>query len=121
MNLFLKGIKSRNLHHLLTYGTFGLEKESLRVDKNSLLSKKPHPIKWGNASNHPFITTDFSESQPEFVTPPLSSIEEVYDFMKNILIYCLKQLDDEFLWPYSMPCVLPSQDNGGQRPPIQNA
>ena len=44
---------------------FGLEKESIRVDKSGKLAQTPHPTIFGNKLKHPYITTDFSESQIE--------------------------------------------------------
>lgn len=49
-------------------GKFGIEKESLRID-NANLSKNPHSEKLGSALCNKIITTDFSESLIELVTP----------------------------------------------------
>ena len=46
----------------------GVEKESLRALPDGSLALTPHPAALGSALTHPHITTDFSESQLEFVT-----------------------------------------------------
>ena len=38
----------------------GVEKESLRVDRDGRLALTPHPEALGSALTHPCITTDFS-------------------------------------------------------------
>ncbi len=55
---------------LVRRGLRGVEKESLRVDANGRLSHRPHPRALGAALTHPYLTTDYSESLPEFVTSP---------------------------------------------------
>ena len=63
---------------------FGLEKESIRVDKNGKLAQTPHPKVFGNKLKHPYITTDFSESQVEMITPPLPDINQTIGFVETI-------------------------------------
>ncbi len=46
----------------------GVEKESLRVRPDGALATTPHPPLLGSALTHPFVTTDFSESQLELIT-----------------------------------------------------
>ena len=57
-------------------GLKGVEKESLRIDGNGLLSQAPHPNALGSALTNRFITTDFSEALLEFVTPAFASTWE---------------------------------------------
>ena len=52
-------------------GNFGFEKEGLRVNNKGELSITPHPTIFGDKLKNPYITTDFSESQVEIVTPTL--------------------------------------------------
>ena len=47
----------------------GIEKEGLRCDAQHLLSQTPHPAALGSALANSWITTDFSESLLEFITP----------------------------------------------------
>lgn len=102
---------SPHLQQLLWRGTFGLETERLRVDNLGHLALTPHPSELGNKSIHPYITTDFSESQLELVTPPLNSIEQSHGFLKTILNVVREHLPvSELLWPQSMPPILPEND-----------
>jgi glutamate--cysteine ligase len=88
-------------------GVFGLEKENIRVDKTGKLSQSPHPKVFGNKLKHPFITTDFSESQIEMRTPPLSDIGQMMGFLETVHDLISLELDEEYLWPQSIPPILP--------------
>lgn len=89
-------------------GLFGLEKENLRVDRAGNLALTPHPAVFGNKLKHPYVTTDFSESQVEMITPPLPEISQTVGFLETIHdIVCL-ELGDELLWPQSIPPILPA-------------
>ena len=57
-------------------GLFGVEKENIRVDRHGVIAQTPHPAIFGDKLNHSYITTDFSESQVEMITPPLPSISQ---------------------------------------------
>lgn len=87
-------------------GLFGIEKENIRVDVSGKLSQKPHPEVFGNKLKHPFITTDFSESQIEMRTPPLPDIKKMVGFLETIHDIVSLELENEYLWPQSIPPVL---------------
>jgi len=89
-------------------GLFGLEKENIRVDQAGNLAQTPHPEVFGNKLKHPYITTDFSESQIEMITPPLTEISQAINFLETIHDVVSLELKDEFLWPQSIPPILPS-------------
>ncbi len=89
-------------------GLFGLEKENIRVDQSGILAMTPHPPVFGNKLKHPFITTDFSESQVEMITPPLPEIGQAIGFLETIHDIVSLELKDEYLWPQSIPPILPS-------------
>jgi glutamate--cysteine ligase len=91
-------------------GLFGVEKENIRVDKQGLISQTPHPAIFGDKLNHSYITTDFSESQVEMITPPLPSIELTLGFLETIHDIVSVELEDEYLWPQSIPPILPEED-----------
>jgi len=91
---------------LVRRGLRGVEKESLRVDARGRLSHNPHPRALGAALTHPYLTTDYSEALPEFVTSPLHSNWETLQFLCDLHAFVHRRLDDELLWPASMPCVL---------------
>lgn len=100
---------SDKANHLLLKGKWGLEKEALRVDKNGDLALTDHPAVFGDKMKNPNITTDFSESQIEIITPPLDSIEESYDYLFKVQSFVEQSLNSELLWPLSMPGLLPDE------------
>ncbi len=86
----------------------GIEKECLRVTPDGYIAASPHPRALGSALTHRFITTDFSEALLEFVTPPLGSTWEVMQFLCDLHEFAYAAIDDELLWPMSMPCMIRS-------------
>jgi len=84
----------------------GLEKETLRVGHEGKISQLPHPEILGSALTHEYITTDYSESLIEFITPPLNTIQEALTFLNNTQKFVYDRLDNEILWSTSMPCVV---------------
>ena len=92
--------------HLLREGCFGLEKENVRVNQDGTLALTPHPAVFGDKGKHPYITTDFSESQVEMITPPLPSVGEALGFMETLHDVVTENIGDELLWPQSLPPVL---------------
>lgn len=88
-------------------GLFGLEKENIRVDEKGELAQSLHPKVFGNKLKHPYITTDFSESQVEMITPPLPNIKEAIGFLETIHDIVSLELSNEYLWPQSLPPILP--------------
>lgn len=86
-------------------GKFGLERETLRVDKNGKLAQTPHPF------DDTHLSRDFCENQLEIITPVCESIVE--------MLTALKQLDDkarsiltaqdESIWLYSNPPHIDSE------------
>jgi glutamate--cysteine ligase len=92
----------------------GVEKESLRALPDGELALTPHPAALGSALTHPHITTDFSESQLEFVTGVHASAQECVAELTQIHQFsyrALQELGDEMLWVSSMPCGLPTDEN----------
>ncbi len=91
----------------------GVEKESLRAVPDGALALTPHPAALGSALTHPNITTDFSESQLEFVTGVHPSAQACLDELTQIHQFtyrALRDLGDEMLWVSSMPCGLPTDE-----------
>lgn len=86
----------------------GIERECLRTDLNGKMSQKFHPEKLGRKLTHPFITTDYSEALLEFITPVFSKKFDSLDFLKDFHSYVYSKLDDELMWPASMPSWIPS-------------
>jgi glutamate--cysteine ligase len=100
----------RDHAELVRRGLRGVEKESLRVTASGRLAETPHPASLGAALTHPYITTDYSEALPELVTPPLHSTWETLQFLCDLHIFIHGRLEDELLWPGSMPCALGSNE-----------
>lgn len=91
-------------------GNYGIEREALRIHKNGNLAQSIHPKGFGSKSENPYITTDFAECQIEMITPPLKTPEQVYDFSNSLYDICISEIGDEYLWPQSMPSVVPYDD-----------
>lgn len=101
-------IKELKIDHAFYKAIYGIEKEGLRVLDSGELALTKHPKTFGNRSFHPYIQTDFSESQLELITPPLDSIGETNRWLNAIHDVTLRTIPkDEFIWPMSMPVVLP--------------
>ncbi|WP_051321408.1 glutamate--cysteine ligase [Chrysiogenes arsenatis] len=93
----------------LGLGKHGLEKEALRITQNGALALTPHPVGLGSPLHCPYITTDFSESQPEFITPPFDTPRAAYEFLQEIHAFAVTAAGDELLWTASMPPRLPDE------------
>ncbi len=95
----------------LLKGKFGLEREGLRVDSKCNLSDRKHPEVFGEQSKNPYITTDFSESQVELITPICDNVEQVYNYVNALYDIVAIEIGDEYIWPQSMPCNTPDDSN----------
>ena len=71
---------------VLSNGFLGIEKESLRIKKNEI-SGSFIQDKIGASLFNKYITTDFSESLLEFITPPMQSNNEAHSFLGDIHHY----------------------------------
>ena len=95
---------------ILTFGRFGIEKESLRVAE-SIISSCQHHESMGSPLCHKYITTDFSEAQLELITPPLANKKTGLIFLENIHHFVSHKIGDEIIWPFSMPPFIQSGDD----------
>ena len=86
-------------------GKFGLERETLRINKNGCLAQSIHPFDDENLSR------DFCENQLEIITPVCDSIGEVMNNLKALDTKARTVLDknDETLWLYSNPPHIESE------------
>ena len=90
---------------------FGIERESLRVDRQGKLAHTPHPSCLGARSFHPYIQTDFCEFQMELITPVAKSTTEARRFLGAITDVAGRSISkDELLWPLSMPPRIKAQE-----------
>lgn len=83
-------------------GSFGIEKESLRINKDGFLAHTKHPF-----YNNPYIDRDFCENQIEIVTDICHSTNAVYTKLTelhNTVVNSLNCLDSgrEFLWLFQI-------------------
>jgi glutamate--cysteine ligase len=101
---------------ILQGGAKGVEKESLRVRPHGRLAHTPHPVALGSALTNEHITTDFSESLIELVTPAFTHTWELLQYLLDLHQFVYRHLGDELLWATSMPCAI---DGDGDIPLAQ--
>jgi glutamate--cysteine ligase len=94
---------------LLTRCLHGIERETLRVDRDGHLAQTAHPAALGSALTNEQITTDYSESLLEFITPALADPAATLASLENIHRFAYSKLDNEYLWSPSMPGLLPEE------------
>ncbi|WP_298775347.1 glutamate--cysteine ligase [uncultured Shewanella sp.] len=87
----------------------GIEREALRIEQSGHLAMDPHPQVLGSALTHSRITTDYSESLLEFITPVYSDINGLLDDLKQTHAYTVQHIKGQKLWPVSMPCYVGSK------------
>lgn len=105
-------IKQHHLELLFQQGSFGIEKESQRVHSDGSIVTSLHPKTFGNRRFHPYIQTDFAESQLELVTPPMKKLEDTLRWLSAIHEVTLRTLpEDELIFPFSMPAGLPPEEH----------
>jgi len=89
----------------------GIERETLRVNADGSLATTGHPEALGSALKHHWITTDFAESLLEFITPVDGDIEHLLTFLRDIHRHVARELGDERMWPFSMPCFIEAEQD----------
>ena len=98
----------KQIRELLLEGSFGLEKESLRVDAHGFFAHTPDPF-----SRETHIVRDFCENQVEINTPVVHSCQEAVDALEwynRQIIRTLQALPEpEYLWPFSNPPYIRSE------------
>jgi glutamate--cysteine ligase len=102
---------SKPEHRPVLGGLRGIERETLRVDREGHLAATPHPAALGSALTHPQITTDYAETLLEFITPAENDIAVTLDKLDRIHSYAYSKLGDELLWSQSMPSQLPGEED----------
>ncbi|QSX34782.1 glutamate--cysteine ligase [Shewanella avicenniae] len=84
----------------------GIEREALRINADNELALTPHPASLGAALTHSRITTDYSESLMEFITPVYTDVDQMLKGLTETHAYAVQHLNGEKLWPVSMPCYV---------------
>lgn len=106
-NIYQQLLARSDVGEALKQNHIGLERESLRTDDKGAIALSAHPQSLGSTLTHPYITTDFSESLIEIVTPPLQGADATLNFLEQSLAYVTSHLHmGEKLWGASMPCVI---------------
>ncbi len=99
----LAGLINSGERGVLRGGRKGVERESLRVSPDGVIVQSRHPFALGAPLTNGNITTDFSESLLELVTPPFLESWELLQYLCDIHQFVYRHLDDELLWATSMP------------------
>ncbi len=107
----LAELEDARLQRHLREANCGLEKEGLRVDHAGRLSLQPHPARLGSALTHEHITTDFSESLLELITPVFQDPAAALAHLENLHVFTQQGIGEELVWATSMPCQLPADDD----------
>lgn len=107
----LSQLKDPKFAPIFTQIQRGIEREALRMNDKAELSDKPHAKALGSALTHGDITTDYAETLLEFITPVHKDIDELVDYLADLHRYTLDNIDDELLWPMSMPCMVANEDD----------
>jgi len=102
----LAGLINSGDRAVLRGGRKGVEKESLRVSPAGEIAQTRHPAALGAPLTNEHITTDFSESLIELVTPPFRETWELLQYLCDIHQFVYRHLDEELLWSTSMPCAI---------------
>ena len=87
----------------------GIEREALRITPSGSLAQTDHPEAFGSPLTHPSITTDFSEAQLELITGVHQNVESCIQELAEIHTFIHHQLEEELLWPASMPCGISNE------------
>src|SRR5262249_45170352 len=87
-------------------GHKGVEKESLRVLPSGALAHTAHPAALGSTLTNEHITTDYSESLIELVTPAFTASWQLLQYLLDLHQFVYRHLGDELLWATSMPCAI---------------
>lgn len=103
-------IENERVRSHLLEGSFGLEKESLRITKDGYLAHTRHPF-----PKDAHIVRDFSENQTEINTPTAQNAREAVRLLEvyyRKLQAGLKGLPErEYLWPFSNPPYIIDEDD----------
>ena len=107
----LAGLINSGERAVLRGGRKGVEKESLRVTPSGEIAQTRHPQDLGAPLTNENITTDFSESLIELVTPPFQHTWELLQYLCDIHQFVYRHLGDETLWSTSMPCAIDGEQS----------
>lgn len=95
---------------LLKQCLHGIERETLRVERNGRLALTTHPKALGSTLTHGSITTDYSEALLEFITGAHPDSAQTLAELDDIHRFTVKNIGQEVLWSPSMPGHLPQEE-----------
>jgi glutamate--cysteine ligase len=107
----LAGLVNSGERAVLRGGRKGVERESLRVDPAGGIAHTRHPHDLGAPLTNDHITTDFSESLIELVTPPFLETWELVQYLCDIHQFVYRHLGEELLWATSMPSAIDGDES----------
>ncbi len=89
-----------NSDNKLFCGNFGLERETLRVDKHGTLAQTAHPF-----ADNKYLDRDFCENQLELITPICQSSDALMESLSSLDKFAKSELqkNGEYLWMNSNP------------------
>ncbi|MGX6970466.1 bifunctional glutamate--cysteine ligase GshA/glutathione synthetase GshB [Vagococcus bubulae] len=104
-------LTDERIQSVLSGFKIGLEKESQRVTSDGQLATTDHPTSLGSRSFHPYIQTDFSETQTELITQVFDTDKGAIEQLEALHDVVVRSMENgERLWPISMPPDLPEDD-----------
>ncbi|PMH41297.1 glutamate--cysteine ligase [Vibrio sp. 10N.286.49.B3] len=89
----------------------GVERETLRYSAEGHLAVTPHPKALGSALTNNWVTTDFSESLLEFITPVSNEVSTLISQLSDIHHFAQTKVGSEKFWPLSMPCYVGNEED----------
>ncbi|MEY8370420.1 bifunctional glutamate--cysteine ligase GshA/glutathione synthetase GshB [Aerococcaceae bacterium 50-4] len=111
MNWLQSFIQQADIRHDFKEASVGIEREGHRITPEGDLALTPHPKKVDGSTSSFYIQRDFAESQLELVTPPMYAADQVMEWLQAIHEVAIESLtEDERIWPFSMPPVLPANE-----------
>lgn len=102
---------NKNIIKNMYKGSFGIEKESLRVQKDGFLAHTAHPF-----GNNTHIDRDFCENQVEIVTDVFDDTGSAFSQLSELHNNVIKKLNSletggEILWLFSNPPYVKSEND----------
>jgi glutamate--cysteine ligase len=95
---------------LLIGVTKGIERETLRCNADGTLATSNHPFSLGKPLTHKYITTDYSESLLELISPTFNDNNQLITFLSQLHYFVTTNIDDNLIWATSMPTSLPKDE-----------
>lgn len=92
---------------LLTGIIKGIERETLRCNKDGSLAVSKHPPSLGKSLTHKYITTDYSEALLELITPTFNNTNKLINFLRKLHYFVDSNIEGNLTWPTSVPMKLP--------------